>query len=137
MIRGSAGMTILLILTAVPAFAQDWKSEWTKTVAAAEKEGQVFFQSQPNQGARDFLQREWAKAFPKIELQLSVTPTAQFLARIRTERQADKYLWDVGLAGFTIAYPISHEGGIRPSSMCRRNTSSPPPSSSPGLGTTR
>ena len=107
---------IAAALCALPAFAfaQDWKTEWARLVAAAEKEGQVFFQSQPNQGARDFLQREWAKAFPKIELQLSVTPTAQFLARIRTERQADKYLWDVGLAGFTIAYPISREGMLDP-----------------------
>jgi len=105
---------VALAASTAVAAAQDFKAEWAKTLAAAEKEGELIFQSQPNQGARDFLQREWAKAFPKITLQMNVTPTPQFLARIRTERQAEKYLWDVALAGFTIGYPAAHEGMLDP-----------------------
>jgi hypothetical protein len=46
-------------LCALPAagFAQDWKAEMAKVVAAAEAEGQLVMMSQPNQAARDFLSR--------------------------------------------------------------------------------
>jgi len=107
-------------LAAGPAAAQSpdqvrgWKAEMQRVVAAAEKEGELIFQSQPNQEARDFLLREWQKAYPKIALQLNVIPLPQWLARVRTERQADKYLWDVAVAGFNVAYPMSHEGILDP-----------------------
>lgn len=70
----AAIVTCLALLTCAgnDASAQDAKAEWQKTVAAADTEGELILLSQPNQAARDFLLREWAKAYPKITLSLSV-----------------------------------------------------------------
>jgi iron(III) transport system substrate-binding protein len=104
-------MTIIaLLLVAAPAGAQSWNA----LVEAADKEGELIVQSQPNQAARDFILREFPKAYPAIKVSLSVVPEAQFLARVRTERQAEKYLWDVAVAGFTGGYRLSKEGIVDP-----------------------
>ena len=104
----------LAVLAPAPAHAQDWKAEWDKTVAAANEEGTVVISSQPNKNARDFIQREWPKAFPKIRLSLSVVPSSQLVARIRTERAAGKYLWDAAFSGASTGYVLSKEGVIDP-----------------------
>jgi iron(III) transport system substrate-binding protein len=105
---------LLAASAATPAFAQDWKVEYQKTLDAANEEGELIMQSQPNQQAREFLQREWAAKFPKIKLSMSVIQSPQFAARIRTERSADKYLWDMALSGFTISYAMGKEGILDP-----------------------
>jgi len=94
---------------AFPGYAQDWKAQ---LVAAAEKEGSLILHSQPNLAAREFIQQEWSKAFPKIALSLSVMATPPFLARFRTERSTGNYLWDVGLSGYTTGYLLAKEGGV-------------------------
>jgi ABC-type Fe3+ transport system substrate-binding protein len=101
-----------LLLAPAQAVAQD-KAEWDKLVAAAEAEGTIIMESQPNKNARDFLLSAWGKAYPKITLNLSVTG-APFLARIRTERAAEKYLWDIAVSGATNGYTLSKEGVLDP-----------------------
>lgn len=81
------------------AAAQSGDAEWDKVVAAAEKEGTIIINSQPNLAWREFIQREFAKAYPKITVNLSVIPTEEFMVRVRTERGAGKYLWDVAASG--------------------------------------
>jgi ABC-type glycerol-3-phosphate transport system substrate-binding protein len=102
-ISGWAGMAVLMAaLWAGPVAAQSpdqAKAEWDRIVAAAEKEGSVVLNSQPNLVWRDFILREFAKAYPKIELNFSIIPSEQFVARVRVERQTGKYLWDLGAAG--------------------------------------
>jgi ABC-type Fe3+ transport system substrate-binding protein len=63
---------------------------------------------------RKYVQEEWAKAHPKIALSVSTTPGSQFLARIRTERSVDKYLWDVSVSSVTTAYTLYHENVLDP-----------------------
>jgi ABC-type glycerol-3-phosphate transport system substrate-binding protein len=103
-------MTLFVVIAALPAAAQSWQ----QTVEAANKEGELIVQSQPNQAARDFILREFPKAYPAIKVSLSVVPDAQFQVRVRTERQAEKYLWDVAVAGFTGGYTLSKEGIVDP-----------------------
>lgn len=103
-----------LLACAPPALAQDWQAEWQKTVAAANAEGSLILLSQPNQDARAFILREFPKAYPKITLSLSVLETPEFIARIRTERGAGKYLWDVGLAGPPSGFILEHDGLLDP-----------------------
>ena len=100
----------LALLAPLPAAAQDWAA----TVAAAEKEGEVIMQSQPNVLAREFIQKEWPKLYPKIAVSLSVVPTPQFLIRFRTERQSGKFLWDLGFGGGSAGYALYKEGGVDP-----------------------
>jgi ABC-type Fe3+ transport system substrate-binding protein len=110
----SAPLCLYGLLFASIASAQDWKAEWDRTVAAAEKEGEIVLQSQPNQAARDFILREFPKAYPKIKVSLSVVPEAQFGARVRTERQADKYLWDLAVSGTSGGFNLAKDNILDP-----------------------
>ena len=114
----AGGAALLLLLPWAPggnpASAQDWKAEWRKTVAAAEKEGIVVLNVQPNKRMRSYVQKAWPKAFPKIKLSMSVVPGRQFIARIRTERKAGKYLWDLGFSGAPTGYVLSKTGEVDP-----------------------
>jgi iron(III) transport system substrate-binding protein len=103
-----------MALGAAPAAAQDWHAEWQKTIEAANAEGSLILYSQPNQDARAFLLREFPKAFPHIKLSLSVLDSSEFVARIRTERSAGKYLWDVALSGPPGGIILSHDGVLDP-----------------------
>jgi len=80
------GMLATLLVLAPAAWAQGANPEWDRIVAAANEEGALIMSSQPNKQARDYIHSEWAKAYPKISLSLSVVPAGQLIARIRTER---------------------------------------------------
>jgi iron(III) transport system substrate-binding protein len=110
----TAPLMALVVLAAAPAVAQDQPADWQKTVDAANAEGSLILYSQPNQDARNFLLREFGKAFPHIKLSLSVIESAEFVTRIRTERSAGKYLWDVALAGPPGGITLSHDGILDP-----------------------
>ena len=96
------------------AAAQDRNADWDKIVAAAEREGTVVINSQPNQAWRDYIQREFPKAYPKIPLNMSVLPTEEFIARVRTERQAGKYLWDVVASGAVSGFALEKDNALDP-----------------------
>jgi len=110
----AAAIAGAILIPMAPANAQDWNSEWDKVVAAANAEGALVLDSQPNIEMRKYVQEEWAKAYSKIALSVSTTPGAQFLARIRTERSVNKYLWDVSVSSVTTAYTLYHEDVLDP-----------------------
>jgi ABC-type Fe3+ transport system substrate-binding protein len=110
----TAAVTAIVLIRAAPASAQDWQAEWDKIVAAANAEGALVLDSQPNIEMRKYVQEEWAKTYPKIALSVSTTPGTQFLARIRTERSVGKYFWDVSVSSVTTGYTLYHEGILDP-----------------------
>ncbi|HEY3920149.1 MAG TPA: extracellular solute-binding protein [Stellaceae bacterium] len=101
-------------LTASAAAAEDWKTDFAKTVEAANQEGTLLFYSQPNKAAQDYILTEFPKAYPKIHVSLSAIGGAEFIARIKTERGAGKYLWDVALAGPPVGYILAHADILDP-----------------------
>ncbi|HEV8015570.1 MAG TPA: extracellular solute-binding protein [Stellaceae bacterium] len=107
-----AGLLVAAPLAA--SRAEDWAAERAKLVAAAEKEGEIDFFSQPNLAARTFLGTEWPKAFPQIKLTLIATEGAQIVGRVRIERQSEKYLWDVMMTGSTIGFELAKDGFVDP-----------------------
>ncbi|HLI21334.1 MAG TPA: extracellular solute-binding protein [Stellaceae bacterium] len=113
-----AAMAAALLACAVPAAAQapqaNEQAGWQKTVDDANAEGSLILYSQPNQDARDFILREFPKAYPKVAISLSVLDTPEFVTRIRTERAAGKYLWDVAVAGPPSGIILSHDGILDP-----------------------
>jgi ABC-type glycerol-3-phosphate transport system substrate-binding protein len=113
-----AALLFALVALAAPAAAQapaqDWRAEWQKTVAAANAEGSLILLSQPNQDARDFILREFPKTYPQIKVSLSVLETPEFIARIKTERGAGKYLWDMAVAGPPAGFILEHENMLDP-----------------------
>jgi iron(III) transport system substrate-binding protein len=104
--------TLALAPTIAPA--QSWPEERARLVAAAEREGELIVFCQPNQAVRAFVTREWEKAYPKIKLSLAVIPAPQFLARIRTERGAEKFLWDLGFSGSVTGFDLVKAGFADP-----------------------
>ena len=82
--------------------AQDWKTEWERTVNAAEKEGQVTvyiagYSKVIESGA-------FQKAFPRIKVVFVGGSGSQLSKRIAAERRADKYLVDVYNGGGNSLY---------------------------------
>jgi iron(III) transport system substrate-binding protein len=93
---------LALILTPIwsGASAQPaWQGEWKKTIAAAKAEGRVIVGAPRPPGMRDAVKQLWAKDYPGIDIQFVPAGGPEWPTRIRTERDAGKYLWDVYLAG--------------------------------------
>jgi iron(III) transport system substrate-binding protein len=88
----------LLTLSVVPGAAQDWKAEWAATVAAAEKEGELFVAQSANPVLRRTVDRLWPAAYPKIKMTGAIASGA-FPSRLVEERRIGKYLYDVYMAG--------------------------------------
>lgn len=98
-----------------PADAQGgWQAQWKAAVAAAGKEGVVNALVQPNRRFRAFVSKEWKKDFPKIKLSLTTMRGRQFLGKIRTERAAGKYVWDVAYTGSFTGYALYPKGVLDP-----------------------
>jgi ABC-type Fe3+ transport system substrate-binding protein len=101
------------LIFSFPALA-DWTADKAKLIAEAEKEGQLVVYALPNQVTREFLISEWHKAYPKIPIAATVMQAPQFVLRIRTERNAGKYLWDVAYTGHPAGYTLAKEGILDP-----------------------
>ncbi len=105
---------LALVSFASAAFAQDWKVEWDRTVAAAEEEGTVIVDEVSDRAWQQFVTREFAAAFPKIKLDGSRISPPDFVARVRVERASGKYLWDVAAAGPNPVYALYKDGAVDP-----------------------
>ena len=96
----------------VPALAAP--PEWDAAVAAAEKDGAVVINTPPGNTLRDFLTSEWPKAFPKIKLELNSIDEPAWIQRVRVERGAGKFLWDVAMEGSVTAFNMKNSGFLVP-----------------------
>ena len=73
-----------------------WKAKWEKTVAAAEKEGQINVYA--NLGPH-LVVHEFQKAYPHIKPVVVAGRSSQIMQRIHAERRAGRYLVDVQIGG--------------------------------------
>ena len=96
------------------AMADDWKAEWERTLALAKQEGSVTVSASANRGRREFVVREWRKAFPEIEIAYQVVSGSRFIPSVVTERRAGKYLWDVYNSGPPSGYEALAAGLLDP-----------------------
>lgn len=94
--------------------AEDADAVWKATVAAAEKEGSVVINIPPSNTQRDFLQTEWPKAFPNIKLESTSIDASAWMQRVKIERDAGKYLWDVALSGSVTTFAMKNAGFTDP-----------------------
>jgi iron(III) transport system substrate-binding protein len=78
------------------ASAAAWQEEWSKTVQAAEKEGQIVLYV--NEGLEGSV-NDFQKKFPKIKVVVVSGRSGQLVTRLMTERRAGKYLADVAKLG--------------------------------------
>jgi ABC-type glycerol-3-phosphate transport system substrate-binding protein len=101
---------IAAVLLTAPDVACAQDAAWDQAVAAAEREGSVTVNIPPGNALRDFLVAEWQKSFAKIALTLSSTDEGTWIARVRIERGAGKYLWDAAMSGSVTSYTMKNDG---------------------------
>ena len=99
----STGIAVAVLLAQFGGFAAAWaasavawQEEWSKTVQAAEKEGQIVLYV--NEGL-DGSVNDFQKRFPKIKVVVVGGRSGQLVTRLMTERRAGKYLADVAKLG--------------------------------------
>lgn len=111
---GTAGLLAMACPWPGMAAADDWQAEWTRTIDLAKREGAVTVSASSNRSRRDFIVREWQKAFPDITISYQVVNGSRFVPAVVTERRADKYLWDVWHSGPPSGLQALHAGLLDP-----------------------
>jgi iron(III) transport system substrate-binding protein len=107
--------TLLSIFLTLAFFAAksaaDWKTDWEKTVAAAEKEGQVTVYGPP---AIDYQNAigVFQTAYPKIKLVYVPGSGSNNAQRLLAERRAARYLADVFVGGSGTLALVLFNGGV-------------------------
>src|SRR3990170_6147689 len=85
-----------------------WEQEWEQTVAAAKREGKVAVAGPVGTDVRRALTEPFEKKYG-ISVEYLGQRGAEFGTRVRTERAAGQYLWDVYIGGTTTAITVFKE----------------------------
>lgn len=88
-----------------------WETEWEKTVAAAEKEGQLMFYAPPGKQYQDAV-TAFQKYYPKIKLTYVPGSGTNNAQRLLTERRAGKFLGDIFIGGSGTLIEVLYKGKI-------------------------
>jgi iron(III) transport system substrate-binding protein len=107
-------ISAILAIAAAPSWAQQWKAEWDRLVAAAKADGAITIAQSGNPGRRQWLMERWRRDFPDIKLDINMIVSGQLVQRATVERQGGKYLWDVSMTGATGLYGFVKQGGFDP-----------------------
>ncbi|HWP58122.1 MAG TPA: extracellular solute-binding protein [Candidatus Acidoferrales bacterium] len=75
-----------------------WQTEWEKTVAAAEKEGELSIYGQGRAGVGKSIQA-FTQAYPKIKLHFIEGSGSNLAKKIMAEKRAGKHLVDLSVGG--------------------------------------
>jgi len=96
----SSLLFLALIFTAAPLSAAQsgWEAEWEKTIAAAEKEGQITIYAPPGKQYQDAV-TTFSQYYPKIKLTYVPGSGSNNAQKLMAERRAGKYLADVFIGG--------------------------------------
>src|SRR5437870_11892026 len=110
--------TVLLLLPCYATAAEtSRRSEWEKTVAAAEKEGQLVIYL-GGAASQTKIEEAFQSAYPKIKVTAVAGRGSQFGPKIIAERRAGKYLVDIFVGGKGTAhatlYPAKVLAPIQP-----------------------
>ena len=112
--RLAAAVALALLAVSGTASAQGFGPEWNRMVAAAKQEGELVMVIPPGAAVRDFLAHQWAKAYPEIKLSMSSIPGPQLMPKLKLERDAGKYLWDVVMTGSENGFRMRDAGYADP-----------------------
>jgi hypothetical protein len=105
-------MHVTALLTVTSAFsAAAPQSEWEKTIAAAEQEGQVTFYGAPGITYQNAI-GAFQERFPKIRLLYVPGSGSNNAQRLMAERRAEKYLADVFVGGSGTLIEVLFDGGV-------------------------
>lgn len=111
--RGTASLTLAVLLMTLLAqsAAAQWRAEWDKSIAAAEKEGQVTVYGPPGTTYQNAI-GAFHEAFPKIKLIYVPGSGTNNAQRLVTERRAGKFLADVFIGGSGSLIEVLFDGNL-------------------------
>jgi iron(III) transport system substrate-binding protein len=114
-VRTSVKVSLLAALVlniALAASVQgDWKQDWEKTVAAAEKEGEVTIYGQSRAGVGKAI-LSFTEAYPKIKINFVGGSGSNLAKKIMAEKRAEKHLVDLGIGGGGTMVLVYHKAGL-------------------------
>jgi iron(III) transport system substrate-binding protein len=91
-----------------------WEAEWERTVAAAKQEGALAVIGTPQPPVRAATMR-FQEAYPEIKVEYVGLDWAPLEPRVRPEREAGQFLWDVRVGGSGgVPYRLAGEGWFQP-----------------------
>jgi hypothetical protein len=103
-------LALLIGLLQGPAWA-DWKQDWDKIVAAAEKEGEVSIYGQQRAGVGKAI-LAFKDAYPKIKINFVGGSGSDLAKKIMAEKRADKHLVDLSIGGSGTMVLVYHKAGL-------------------------
>jgi len=111
--RGAARLVCAVLLVALfgQGAAAQWRAEWDRSIAAAEKEGQVTVYGPPGIGHQNAI-GAFQDVFPKIKLIYVAGAGNNNAQRLVTERRAGKYLADLFIGGSGSIIDVIFEGNM-------------------------
>jgi iron(III) transport system substrate-binding protein len=101
----------LLLLGPSRGVRADWKQEWEKTVAAAEREGEVTIYGQARRGVAKAIE-SFSNAHPRIKLNFIGGSGSDLAKKIMAEKRAGKHLVDVAVGGGGTMVLVYYRAGI-------------------------
>jgi iron(III) transport system substrate-binding protein len=108
-----ASLLAALLLNAVltASVRGDWKQDWEKTVAAAEKEGEVTIYGQPRAGVGKAI-LAFKDAYPKIKINFVGGSGSDLAKKIMAEKRAGRHLVDLAIGGGGTMVLVYHKAGL-------------------------
>jgi iron(III) transport system substrate-binding protein len=116
-VKASLLATLLLNVSLAVSARGDWKQDWEKTVAAAEKEGEITIYGQSRAGVGKAI-LAFKDAYPKIKTNLVGGSGSDLAKKIMAEKRAGKNLVDLSIGGggtmVLVYYKAGHLQAIPP-----------------------
>jgi len=93
----------------------NWKQDWDRTVAAANKEGELIVSGPVGKLWSDFLVARFHRDYPGINLKITPFAARDFWVRFIKEREVGQYLWDLRVGGTDSAlFSLLRQGALAP-----------------------
>lgn len=93
------------------AETKNWQAEWEKSVAAAEKEGEVTLYGAYRRGVREAV-LEFSKAYPKIKLNHVAGSGSELAKKVMAEKRANKHFVDIAVGGSGTMVLVYFKAGL-------------------------
>jgi len=102
---------LLLNVSITGSVYGDWKQDWEKTIAAAEKEGEVTIYGQSRAGVGKAI-LAFKDAYPKIKINFVGGSGSDLAKKIMAEHRAEKHLVDLSVGGGGTMVLVYHKSGL-------------------------
>jgi len=110
-LKASLLTALLLNVVLAASVRGDWKQDWEKTVAAAEKEGEIAIYAQSRAGVGKAI-LAFKDAYPKIKINFVGGSGSDLAKKIMAEKRAGKHLVDLSIGGGGTMVLVYHKAGL-------------------------